>query len=244
VFGRDRKCANIVFTEIAEPKHHDLPEPPKTPAPPTSADLAKSPEPPKPVAVPQQPELPKAGLPIPENVKEQQEAEQQRLAAVEANRHRQEAETQRQAAEAEHQRQQAEAQRQRLNLNSGGGKTDASFAHPAARPASPPSAPKPATSQPPPHPYKPDTHPNRGHLGVLHSQAVLFHFGAIYKPWQRDYDAFKKEQPNLFPGIFESLRHWREASQKACPRQKKPIPPYKRVPGGPEWEWFHFVNNV
>jgi len=78
----------------------------------------------------------------------------------------------------------------------------------------------------------------------MHNQAVVFHYGVIMKPWEKNYDGLKNDRPNVHPRLYEAFKHWRESAQKACPRHKKQLPNDKRGPGGEDWEYFHFVNNV
>lgn len=124
--------------------------------------------------------------------------------------------------------------------------TPANPGSPPPKPATPNVnvPPKPKQSEAPPAPYDPQTHPNRGALGQLHSQVSLLHYSKLWKPWQKNIEALKNERPNVFPGMYIAFQQWREASQKACPRIKKKNSQAKIDAGAPEYEWFHFVNNV
>ncbi|KAF2666464.1 nucleotide-diphospho-sugar transferase [Microthyrium microscopicum] len=127
--------------------------------------------------------------------------------------------------------------------------TPAQAAAAPSKPASPPTVPsapaKPkAPEQPPPYPYQPGTHPNRGALGELHSQFVVMHYSKLFKPWEKNIESFKNDFPKVFPGMYMGHQQWRADAQKFCPRIKKPNSADKVAGGAPEFEFFHFVNNV
>ena len=70
------------------------------------------------------------------------------------------------------------------------------------------------------------------------------HYGKVLKPWEKDYDAYRNERPDMHPRIYETHRVWREDSQRFCPRVDKEIPEERRLPDDPATIRFHLVNNV